>query len=352
MLKNYFLTILLAVFTFSNIQAQHEKQEPAAVAHEPGNAHNEHSEEKFDMNQMIMHHLLDAHSWEYTHTWVVSLPVILYTKENGLDIFLSSKFDNETGVYKNYKIEHEHIHLMNPDGSINEEAHIWNFSITKNVAQLMFSAILLILIFTAVNRGYQKNKGKAPKGIQSFLEPVIVMIKDEAIKPNIGEKYERYVPYLLTLFFFILINNLLGLTPGSANLTGNIAVTLTLAIFTFIIVHANAKKDYWMHILWTPGVPLWLKPLFLVIETVGMFVKPASLTIRLFANITGGHIILLSLLGLIFMFESYAVGFGVTVLGTFMTLIEILVAFIQAYIFTMLTSMYIGSAIAEHHEEH
>lgn len=347
MLKNYFLTILLAVFSLGALQAQHEEHAAPAAGHKTA----AHEEEKFDMNQMIMHHLLDAHSWEYTHSWIIPLPVVLYSKENGLDIFLSSKFDKHTGVYKNYKIEHEHIHLTNADGSVNEESHIWDFSITKNVAQLLFSSIILILVFTAVNKGYKKNRGKAPKGIQSFLEPIILMIKDEAIKPNIGEKYERFVPYLLTLFFFILINNLLGLTPGSANLTGNIAVTLTLAVFTFVIVHFNAKKDYWMHIVWTPGVPLWLKPLFLVIETVGMFVKPASLTIRLFANITGGHIILLSLLGLIFMFKSAAVGVGITALGTFMSLIEILVAFIQAYIFTMLTSMYIGSAIAEHHHD-
>ncbi|MDP5120501.1 MAG: F0F1 ATP synthase subunit A, partial [Spirosomaceae bacterium] len=166
---------------------------------------------------------------------------------------------------------------------------------------------------------------------------------------NIGPKYEKYLPYLLTLFFFILINNILGLTPGAANLTGNIAITLTLALFTFIIVHFSANKNYWMHIVAPPGVPGWLLPLFFIIEVIGVFMKPASLTIRLFANITGGHIIILSFIGLIFMFESFAVGGAVWLIGSFMTMIEILVAFIQAYIFTLLTSMYIGSAVEEHH---
>lgn len=339
MIKRFILLLSLSVLSLGFTKAQHHEAET-------------HSEEEFDMDAMIMHHLLDSHEWEFAHGVSIPLPVILYSKENGLDVFLSSKFDKATGTYKNYKIEHEHIHLLAADGSVNEEAHVWDFSISKNVAQLILSAIILLLVFSAVNKGYQKNKGRAPKGIQSLLEPVIVTIKDEVVKPNIGPKYEKYLPYMLTLFFFILVNNLIGLMPGSANLTGNIAVTLTLALITFVIVHIKAKKDYWMHIVAPPGVPGWLKPLFWIIETIGVFVKPASLTIRLFANITGGHIILLSLIGLIFMFKNYAVGGGVMVLGTFMSLVEILVAFIQAYIFTLLSSMYIGSAIAEHDDHH
>ncbi|MCL4168097.1 UNVERIFIED_CONTAM: hypothetical protein GTU68_037845 [Idotea baltica] len=255
---------------------------------------------------MIMHHILDEHGWEFAHGVKLPLPVILYS--------------------------------------------LWDFSITKNVASLFLSAIILIAIFLAVGKGYEKNRGKAPSGIQSFFEPVILTIKDEVVKPNIGPKYEKYLPYMLTLFFFILINNLIGLTPGAANLSGNISVTLTLAIFTFVMVHFKANKNYWMHLVAPPGVPGWLKPLFWIIEGIGVLMKPASLTIRLFANITGGHIILLSFIGLIFLFKNYAVGGGVWAIGTFMSLIEILVAFIQAYIFTLLSSMYIGSAIEEHHD--
>ncbi|MCL4159320.1 UNVERIFIED_CONTAM: hypothetical protein GTU68_027595 [Idotea baltica] len=260
-------------------------------------------------------------------------------------VCLSSKFD-EHGVYGPYVNHHEKIALVD-----DHHAAVWDFSITKNVASLFLSAIILILIFLAIAKGYNKNKGKAPSGIQSFFEPVILTIRDEVVKPNIGPKYERYLPYMLTLFFFILVNNLIGLTPGAANLTGNIAVTLTLALLTFIIVHVKANKNYWMHLVAPPGVPGWLKPLFWLIEGIGVFMKPASLTLRLFANITGGHIILLSFIGLIFLFKSRALGFvGIVPIGVFMTLIEILVAFIQAYIFTLLSSMYIGSAIEEHHD--
>lgn len=318
------------------------------------NAHNtghddhsneEHDSEAFDMGGMIMHHILDEHGWELAHGVKIPLPIILYSAEHGLDIFSSSRFEEGNGSYGPYSIHHEKIAL-----SSDHHATVWDFSITKNVASLLLSAILLILILTAVARGYKKNEGRAPKGIQSLLEPVITTIKDEVVKPSIGPKYEAYLPYMLTLFFFILVNNLMGLTPGAANLTGNIAVTLTLALITFVIVHFKANKNYWMHIVKPPGVPGWLLPLFWIIEIIGVIMKPASLTIRLFANITGGHIIILSFIGLIFMFRSWGVGSGVWIIGTLMSLIEILVAFIQAYIFTLLSSMYIGSAIEEHHD--
>lgn len=336
LLFKVFLLVFLFFNTFANEPAKHEDAHGAA-------------DEKFDMDAMIMHHVLDSHGWEFAHGFTIPLPVILYTKDRGVELFSSSRLDHGQ-TYNGYQNHHEHIVRVNEAGQVDESVHPLDFSITKNVASLMASALILILVFLSIGKSYKKNKGNAPKGLQSFLEPVILTIKDEVIKPNIGPKYAAYTPYLLTLFFFILINNLMGLTPGAANLTGNIAITLTLALFTFIIVMFKSNKNFWSHIFMPPGVPFWLLPLFWVIELIGIIVKPASLTIRLFANITGGHIIILSLLGLIFMFKSAAVGVGITLMGTFMTFVELLVAFIQAYIFTLLTSMYIGGAIEEHHE--
>jgi F-type H+-transporting ATPase subunit a len=344
MFKKLLLTFSFSVLISGFLFAQHDGALHEEDTDDYVERHEDHSEEAFDMGGMIMHHILDEHGWEFAHGFKLPLPVILYSKEEGFDTFLSSKFD-ERGEYGPYVNHHEKIALAD-----DHHATVWDFSITKNVASLLLSAIILFLVFTAVGRGYEKNRGKAPSGIQSFLEPVIMTIKDEVVKPNIGPKYETYLPYMLTLFFFILVNNLIGLTPGAANLSGNISVTLSLALITFVIVHVKANKNYWMHLVAPPGVPGWLKPLFWIIEGIGVFMKPASLTIRLFANITGGHIILLSFIGLIFLFKNYAVGGGVWAIGTFMSLIEILVAFIQAYIFTLLSSMYIGSAIEEHHD--
>jgi F-type H+-transporting ATPase subunit a len=216
---------------------------------------------------------------------------------------------------------------------------------------LLINAAVLLAILAAVGKGYKRNKGKAPSGIQSFFEPAIVFVRDEIVKPNIGDKYERYLPYLLTLFFFILFGNLLGLLPGAANLTGNIAVTLTLAVFTFIITNVKGNKNYWTHIFWTPGVPLPLRLVILPVEIIGMFTKPFSLTIRLFVAITAGHIVLLSLISLAFILKSVGVGIVSSVVVVFINLIEILVAVIQAYVFTLFSSLYIGMATAEgeHH---
>jgi F-type H+-transporting ATPase subunit a len=203
----------------------------------------------------------------------------------------------------------------------------------------------------AVANGYKKNKGKAPKGIQSFIEPVVLFVRDEIVKPNIENKHEQYLPYLLTLFFFILFGNLLGLLPGAANLTGNIAVTLTLAVLTFIITNVKGNKNYWTHIFWTPGVPLPLRIFILPVEIIGMFTKPFSLTIRLFVAITAGHIVLLSIISLAFILKSIGVGVISSLIVVFLNLIEILVAVIQAYVFTLFSSLYIGMATAEgeHH---
>ena len=217
---------------------------------------------------------------------------------------------------------------------------------------LFINATLLMVVFLSVAKACKKNRGGAPKGLQSFIEPVVVFVKDEIVKPNIGPKYERYLPYLLTLFFFILFGNLLGLLPGAANLTGNIAVTMTLALFTFLITNFSGNKNYWMHILWTPGVPLPLRIIILPVEIIGIFTKPFSLMIRLFAAVTAGHIVLLSLVCLTFIFHSWFVGVGSSIFVLFISLIELLVAGIQAYVFTLFSSLYIGMAVEEHEHDH
>lgn len=308
--------------------------------------------QEFNPSEMIMHHVVDNHVWHFWdgHYGTLYLPVIVYSSEKGLDIFSSSHFYDEHHnmvTYNGYELnEHGHIAL---EGS--EEGGVLDLSITKNVAMLFLNAALMFIIFMAVARGYRKNEGKAPSGIQSLFEPIILFIRDEVIKPNIGSGYEKYVPYLLTLFFFILFGNLLGLLPGAANLTGNIAVTFVLAIFTFIITNVKGNKHYWNHIFNTPGVPFILKLIIVPVEIIGLFTKPISLMIRLFVAITAGHIVILSLIGLVFIFESYLVGVGSTLIILFINLIELLVAAIQAYVFTMFSSLYIGLATEDHHHD-
>ncbi len=253
----------------------------------------------FNPGEMINHHIMDSHSWEIYHGFSVHLPVILYSEERGLDIFSSSNFyneDHEVVPYNGYVMVHDHISTV--DG-----AHVMDFSITKNVFFLFINALLMILLFFGVRRGFIKNKGKAPKGIQSFFEPIIIFIRDEVVKPNIGPKYEKYLPYMLTLFFFIWFGNILGLMPGAANLTGNIAVTAVLALGTMLITNFSGNKNYWKHVFWTPGVPLPLKIIIVPVEIIGIFTKPISLMIRLFVAITAGHIVVLSLLSLTFIFR-------------------------------------------------
>ncbi len=310
--------------------------------------HEEIKAKKFDAGELIMHHIGDAHEWHFAtvgHTHVsIPLPVIIYDVNKGLKTFSSGHFYHNTdGIHEGYKLEHEHITAL--DGS-----KVYDFSITKNVASLIISFVLLLVIFLTIAKTYKERNGKAPKGLQSALEPIITFVRDDVAKKNIGQKhYKRFVPYLLTLFFFIWINNLLGLIPGGVNLTGNIAITMTLAVITFIIVTLNGKSTYWQHIFAMPGVPKWLLIIMTPVEIVSMFMKPFSLMIRLFANITAGHIILLSFLSMIFIFQTVIASLPVAILSTFIGLIELLVAALQAYIFTFLTASYIGSAVEEHH---
>ena len=313
--------------------------------------HEAHGEEtKEDKTSFIMHHIKDAYEWHFVdgHYGTLYLPVILYSSDRGLEVFSSSNFfdaDHKAVAYNGYKNDHGHI------VPLEEGRSVLDLSITKNVAMLIITLIVVSFLALKSASHYKKHPGSAPKGVASFLEPIIIFVRDEVVKPNIGPKYERFVPYMLTLFFFIWIGNILGLLPGAANLTGNIAVTAVLAILTFIITNVNGNKDYWKHVFATPGVP---KPLLLVmipVEFIGLFTKPFALMIRLFVAITAGHIVLLSIIGLAFLFESYAVGVASTILSIFINIIEVLVATIQAYVFTLFSSMYIGSAVAEHHHD-
>lgn len=326
--------------------------------------HGHAKEEAFDPGKMIVEHVIDAHEWHIlsigeTHI-SIPLPIILYS-EGKLDVFCSSKFHHGHDSYKGYRLELEGEHKGKIVNEATGELPL-DISITKNVASMLISMVLICIIFISVANAYKKRKGKAPKGLQSFLEPLILFIRDDVAKASIGEKkYEKYMPYLLTIFFFIFFNNLFGLIPffpGGANITGNIAVTMVLALFTFVITTFSGNKNYWVHIFNTPGVPWWLKfpvPLMPLVEVMGVFTKPFVLMVRLFANITAGHIIILGFMSLIFIFGAMApaIGYGVSVVSVafavFMSLLELLVAFIQAYVFTLLSALYFGMATEEHH---
>ncbi len=328
----------------------------------------EAGEAAFNPVPTIMHHIGDAHDW---HFWgegeksvAIPLPIILWD-DNGLNVFMSSKFHHGEHVVESngnyYIIYHEKIYKTDAEGNItfDEHGHLANekpldFSVTKNVASMLLSFVILVLIFSAVASNYKKGN-LVPKGIAGFLEPMILFVRDEIAIPNIGEKkYAKYMPYLLTLFFFIWINNLLGLLPGAANVTGNIAVTFVLAFIALIVINVSGNKDYWGHMLWMPGVPVPVKILLAPIELIGIITKPFALMIRLFANITAGHIIILSLISLIFIFQTEFMAGGSIPLALFINCLELLVAVLQAFVFTLLVALFIGMSTAEHehHEAH
>jgi F-type H+-transporting ATPase subunit a len=323
----------------------------------------EESEAVFDASTFIMEHIADSHEWHLLtkkdgESVAVYLPVILYSREKGLDLFSSKKLAHGH-TYKGYKLEEEGdlkgtIVNIKEDGTVDEESMPLDFSITKTIVGLLFSVIIGLLLFIGLGRSYKKTGISHPKGIQSFLEPLILFIRDDIAIANIGEhKYEKYMPYLLTVFFFILLNNLMGLIPFpppfGANVTGNIAVTFVLAFFTFIITQFSGNRNYWKHIFATPGVPLWLLPVMIPVELIGIISKPFALMIRLFANITAGHIIVLSLVCLIFIFNTAWVSPVSIMFVIFMDCLELLVAFLQAYVFTLLSALFISLAVQEHH---
>jgi F-type H+-transporting ATPase subunit a len=325
---------------------------------DPDGTHEE--TEELNVGELIFEHVLDAHDWHIL-TWKghhvsIPLPVILYSPGKGLEVFMSSRFHHGHAGYNGYKLEDGNIVAEN--GTL-----FYDLSITKTVAAIMISILLLCWLLISAGNAYTRNKGQAPKGIQSVIEPLVIFVRDDIAKPSIGEDYFRYMPYLLTVFFFIWINNMLGLIPifpGGANVTGNIAVTMVLAVFTFVITTINTNKGYWVHLFNMPGVPWWLKfpiPLMPIIEIFGVFSKPFVLMLRLFANITAGHMIILVFVSMIFIFGNMNiwVGYGTSVVSvifsTAMLMLELLVAFLQAYVFTLLSAIYFGMAKVEDHHE-
>tara|TARA_B100000902_G_C27317833_1_gene922443 strand:- start:3103 stop:4158 length:1056 start_codon:yes stop_codon:yes gene_type:complete len=320
---------------------------------------------KFNPGEMIMHHIIDSHDWHIFdwrgHAVSIPLPIIIYHEGRGVSVFLSSKFNHGHDAYMGYRLDHGSIICVENDGTknITETSKIWDFSITKNTFSLFLSIIVLLIVFIKTARVYQRKNYSTPKGLRGFLEIMIIFVRDDIAKSAIGEKhYQKYMPFLLTVFFFIWLNNLLGLVPlfpGGANLTGNIAVPLVLASMVFIITTLSGKKTYWEHIFAMPGVP---KPVLLIltpVEIIGMLLKPFVLMIRLFANITAGHIIILSFFSLIFIFGEInpVAGYGASILSVsfviFMSFLELLVAFLQAYVFTLLAAIYFGTAVEEEH---
>ena len=340
----------------------------------------------FDADEVIFGHVLDAHEFHFfsfrdgdgkEHQAIIPLPVILYSPQRGFSAFMSSKFHDGEEDYKGYslitveKLKHlgdkYHIGQIVPvkgDGNVDQSVNVYDLSLTRNVVQMIIALALLVWVMISIAKRYQKGEGvhSAPKGSQSLMEPVIIFIKDEVAKPNLGSRYRKYLPYLLTVFFFILINNLVGLIPGTANVTGNIAFTFVLAVISFIVIMFSSNKHYWGHII-NPPVPLGVKPILIPVEILGIFTKPFALMIRLFANMIAGHIIIICLVSLIFIFGALntGIGWGFSPLSVafviFIYFIEILVAFLQAYIFANLTAVFIGQAFegshddGEHHED-
>lgn len=341
-----------------------------AVENHHGDVHGEKKEltPAEERKEYIQHHLLDSHDFNlYTykddsgqeHHIGFSLPVILW--EDGLHIFSSSKFEHETKVVesngKYFKVEHGLIYSSDKDGNIDHHAHTnpllrpLDLSITKNVFMMLVVGLIMIWLFSSLAKSYRNNNGIA-KGAGRFFEPIIVYVRDEIAIPNIGLKqHGKYMPFLLTIFFFVWFLNMFGLTPLGVNVTGNIAVTAALAIIVYLITTFTAKKDYWMHIFWMPGVPVWMKPILAPIELLGTIIKPFSLTIRLYANILAGHVVLMSIIALMYTFAN-VVGSGLSFFLAFvLSLLEILVALLQAYVFTMLSALYFGAASEEHHHD-
>lgn len=343
----------------------------AAFANPHAESHGEKQEltpeeQRAKNTEFVKHHTKDSHDFglltnetEGKH-YGFPLPVILW--DDGFHFFMSSAFEHGHKVVKSgskyYSLNYHDgkIYTTDEHGTVlteeveGEQVALmpWDFSITKNVLLIMLMCLLLVMVFRGVAKSYQT--GLAPSGAAKFFEPIILFIRDDIAIPNIGEKqHKKYMVYLLTVFFFIWFLNLAGMTPLGVNVTGNLAITAALAIFTFMITTATAKKDYWLHIFWMPGVPVPMKILLIPIELIGMFVKPFALMIRLYANMLAGHIVLGSLIAVVFFFDSIFAQSAFVGLTFFMNIIELLVALLQAYIFTMLTALYFGSAAAEGH---
>lgn len=366
------IILVLGFFSiFSTSFAQHENTNTAVTSEksEAKSSLSEAEKTKQENKEFIDHHVLDAHSFDIMtiknddgtedHKGF-SLPVIFYDKANGFHAFMSSKFHHGEEVVEGkgafYKLAHEKIYKTDAAGTLtlNKEGHVENekvldLSITKSVLMILVTSIMLVLIFTSIARSYKKSA--VPSGAGKFFEPIIVFVRDDIAKPNIGKKYKKYMSFLLTIFFFILFLNIFGLLPFGINVTGNIAITFSLALLTFLITQFTANGNYWQHIFWMPGLPWWMKIVMMPIEVIGVFIKPFALMIRLFANMSAGHIVMMSLIALIFYFKNVIAGVAFPFLTFVIYLLEILVALLQAYIFTLLSAVYFGMANEEHGHE-
>ena len=347
----------------------------------------EAKEEKkgFNASEVIFGHVLNAHEFHFLdigdHPVSIPLPVIVYSPGRGITSFMSNKFEHGHEPHKGYRLltdeyitQHgldpekynaQDIVAVNEQGEIDENVKVYDISLTRNVVQMLIALILFTWVMLRIAKRYKSGVGvsSAPKGSQSLMEPVITFVRDEVSKPNLGKKSDKYLPFLLTVFFFILINNIVGLIPGSANVTGNIAFTAVLGVIAFVVILASTNKHYWGHIFNPPGVPFGVKLILVPVEFLSVFIKPFALIIRLFANMVAGHIIIICLISLIFIFGELSVyaGWGASPLAIgftiFIYFIEVLVAFLQAFIFTMLTAVFIGQAFegghddVDHHED-
>jgi F-type H+-transporting ATPase subunit a len=359
-IKSLLAAAFSTIFLISsyNVKAQHEEH-PAATEHEA------EEKEQFNAKEVIFGHIMDAHEFHFAeykgsdgekHPISIPLPVILYSPQKGLSVFMSSKFEHGHQEVDGYK--------LNAEGKIEateEGVKVYDLSLTRNVVQMLLALAILVWLMISVAKTYAKGQGvtSAPKGKQNLVQVLVGFVRDEVAKPNLGYKTNKYLPYLLTVFFFILINNIFGLIPGTANVTGNIAFTAILGLISFVVILASSNSHYWGHIFNPPGVPLGVKFILVPVEFLSVFIKPFALIIRLFANMVAGHIIIICLISMIFIFsEKIATGAGwgvspVSIAFTvFIYLIEVLVAFLQAFIFTMLTAVFIGQAFeGEHHDD-
>lgn len=358
-IKSLLAAVFSAIFLFSsiNVIAQHEE-------HGTEGGHETEKKEGFNAKEVIFGHIMDAHEFHFLeyegndgqkHPITIPLPVILYSPAKGLSVFMSSKFEHGHAEVDGYK--------LNAEGKIEaaDGSGVYDFSLTRNVVQMILALALLVWVMISVAKTYKKGHGvsSAPKGKQNLIEVLVTFVRDEVAKPNLGHKVNKYLPYLLTVFFFILINNLFGLIPGTANVTGNIAFTALLGVISFVVILFSSNSHYWGHIFNPPGVPLGVKFILVPVEVLSVFIKPFALIIRLFANMVAGHIIIICLVSMIFIFAekiASGAGWGISPVALAFTIfiyfIEVLVAFLQAFIFTMLTAVFIGQAFeGEHHEE-
>ena len=360
-------SLLVAAFSvvillFSNILYSQENTEHQKNSVETTEGH---EQEGFNAKEVIFGHIMDAHEFHFVeykgsdglkHPVSIPLPVLLYSPQKGLSCFMSSKFEHGHAEVDGYKINEEGKIV-----AVDTSVKMYDFSLTRNVVQMLLALFLLCWMMISVGNAYKKGLGvsTAPKGKQNLVEVMVAFVRDEIAKPNLGHKVYKYLPYLLTVFFFILINNIIGLIPGTANVTGNIAFTAILGVISFVVILASSNGHYWGHIFNPPGVPLGVKFILVPVEFLSVFIKPFALIIRLFANMVAGHIIIICLISMIFIFAekiTMGAGWGISPISLAFTIfiyfIEVLVAFLQAFIFTMLTAVFIGQAFeGGHHDE-